>query len=341
MDSSTPPWPAGAATGVGSLPGTDPGEAARLVFGELPDLPHLVELPARGPGADLLGRGAALLAELYVDLQPAGWRLVPRPGADFRRATDLLQRDLDALAAAAEGYNGALKLQVAGPWTLAAGLELQRGDKALSDPGAVRDIAAALAEGAAAHVVDVARRVPGASLSLQLDEPSLPAVLTGEVPTASGFGTLRTVDLPSALDRLRTVLGAVEAAGALPLVHCCAAAPPVGLLVDAGARALSIDATRLTPADDDALGSAVERGVALFLGSVRSTDAELSDVGPTVAPVQSLWRRLGFAPERLAGAVVVTPTCGLAGATPAYARAVLRRCREAGARLVEAPEGAR
>lgn len=322
------------------MPGTDPGHAARLVFGELPDLPHICELPARGPGADLLGRGAALLAELYVDLQPAGWRLVPRPGVDSRRARDLLQRDLDALEEAAEGYAGPLKLQAAGPWTLAAGIELQRGDKALSDPGAVRDIADALADGIVAHLTDVGRRVPGATLLLQLDEPSLPAVLGGRVPTASGFGRLRTVETLVATERLRTVLGAATAANALPLVHCCAAAPPMEFLMDAGARGLSLDGTVLTPADDDAVGVAVEAGVPLFLGTVPSTDAELSDLGPTVAPVQALWRRLGFAPERLAGAIVVTPTCGLAGASPAYARAALRRCREAGQLLVEEPEGA-
>lgn len=333
-------WPPGGATGVGSMPGTDPGEAARLVVGELPDLPHLPELPARGPGADLLGRGAALLAELYVDLQPAGWRLVPRPGVDSRRARDLLQRDLDALEEAAEGYAGALKLQAAGPWTLAAGIELQRGDKALSDPAAVADIAAALAEGVAAHVADVGRRVPGATLLLQLDEPSLSQVLRGEVPTASGFGRLRTVETPVATDRLRTVLAAATAADALPLVHCCAATPPVDLLVAAGARGLSLDATVLTVADDEALGVAVEAGVPLFLGTVPSTDADLSDPGRNVAPVRALWRRLGFAPEALAGAVVVTPVCGLAGASPAYARAALRRCREAGQLLVEEPEGA-
>ncbi len=226
MTRSAPPWPTGAATGVGSLPGTDPREAVRLVLGELPDLPHLPELPARGPGADLVGRGAALLADLYVDLQPAGWRLVPRPGVDLRRARDLLERDLDALTEAAEGYAGALKLQAAGPWTLAAEVELPRGDKALSDPGAVRDIAGALAEGLDAHLADVRRRVPGATLLVQLDEPALPAVLRAHVPTASGFATLRAVDAVTTAERLRTVLAAVAIAGALPLVHCCAPAPP-------------------------------------------------------------------------------------------------------------------
>ncbi len=340
MSSTVSFWPPGAATGVGSMPGTDPGEAARLVFGELPDLPYLPELPARGPGADLLGRGATFLAELYVDLQPAGWRLVPRPGIDSRRARDLLQRDLDALQEAADGYAGALKLQAAGPWTLAAGIELRRGDKALSDPGAVVDIAAALAEGIAAYVADVGRRVPDATLLLQLDEPSLPQVLRGEVPTASGFGRLRAVETPVATDRLRTVLAAVTAASTLPVVHCCATNPPVELLLAAGARGLSLDVTALTTKDDDALGVAVEAGVPLFLGTVPSTDAELSDPGRTVTPVRALWRRLGFEPERLAGAVVVTPTCGLAVASPAYARAALRRCREAGQLLVDEPDGA-
>ena len=41
---------------------TDPVEATRMVFGELP-LPHLPELPARGAGADMIGRGAGFLTE--------------------------------------------------------------------------------------------------------------------------------------------------------------------------------------------------------------------------------------------------------------------------------------
>ncbi|HYZ67105.1 MAG TPA: methionine synthase, partial [Mycobacterium sp.] len=50
-----------AATGIGSWPGSSPREAAEIVVGELRSLPHLVELPARGVGADMIGRAAALL----------------------------------------------------------------------------------------------------------------------------------------------------------------------------------------------------------------------------------------------------------------------------------------
>src|SRR3954453_21335391 len=175
----------GPASGVGSLPGTDPAEAVRVVLGELPGLPHLPELPDRGPGADLIGRTAALLVDLAVDLTPAGWRLVPRAGLDLRRAKDLLERDLDALTAVADGYAGPFKVQAAGPWTLASGLERERGERAVVDPGARRDLAQSLAEGLAAHAADVAARVPGAPGVGQLDEPSVPGLVKGSLPTAS------------------------------------------------------------------------------------------------------------------------------------------------------------
>src|SRR4051795_10232295 len=115
------------ATGVGSLPGVDIHEAVRLVLGELPELPHLPELPARGAAAGMTGRALAVVADLGFDLQPAGWRLTDAPGVDHRRARSLLGEDLDALEehaqAAGLGAGHELKIQVAGPWTLAATVE--------------------------------------------------------------------------------------------------------------------------------------------------------------------------------------------------------------------------
>ena len=303
-----PPWTPGSATGVGSLPGDDIAEAVRFVLGELPDLPHLPELPARGPGADLIGRGAAHLAGLHVDLQPAGWRLAARPGMDERRARDLLARDLDALEQHAEGYTGPLKVQVAGPWTLAASVELPRGNPALADGGAVRDLVGSLAEGLAGHVADLSRRLPGARLFVQLDEPALPAVLRGEVPTVSGFDRLPSVPDPVAEDALRTLVARIRDLGAVPLVHCCAADPPVALARLAGAAAVSVDAARLTDHDDEALGEAVEAGLGLFLGLVPALGPGAPPrIREVVDPARRLWARLGFPPERLPETVVVTP----------------------------------
>ena len=314
----------GPASGVGSLPGTDPAEALRLVLGELPDFAHVPELPARGPGADLIGRSAALLVDLAFDLTPAGWRLVPRPGIDQRRAREFLARDLDALTDVADDYAGPLKVQAAGPWTLAAGLERSRGDRAVVDAGARRDIAQSLTEGLGAFVADVAARVPGARVVVQLDEPSVPAVLQGGLPTVSGFGKLSAVEAHVVEQELAAVVAALPGP---VVVHCCAPRAPLDLFRAAGAGALSFDLGLVQ--DLDAVGTAVEAGVHLMPGVVPGTDADLPPAKATGSRVQAWWRELGFPAEQLHEAVTLTPSCGLAGATPGYARTAMAHVREA------------
>ncbi|WP_433369468.1 methionine synthase [Actinoplanes sp. CA-142083] len=328
------PWPAGAATGIGSLPGTEVAEAQRIVFGELPDLPHLPELPARGPGADIIGRSAGFLVELPVQLYAGRWQMAPRPGKDLRRTADLLERDLDQMTEQGDGFAGTFKVQAAGPWTLAASLDLQIGGRVLRDPGAVRDLTDSLAEGLRRHVDDVRKRLPRATILLQLDEPSLPAVLAGEVPTESGLSAHRAVDAPDAATALRTI---VEVVGVPVVAHCCAPAVPLQVFRDSQAAAVALDLSLLK--DLDPVGEAIEAGIGLFAGAAptRAPAGGQALTGKQVAErVTKLWTRLGFPAARLPEQVVVTPACGLAGATEPYARAVLAACREAGQRLAEA-----
>jgi methionine synthase II (cobalamin-independent) len=322
------------ATGIGSLPGDDIDAALGLVFIELPDLPHLPELPARGPGADMIGRTAAALVDLNVDRQPSGWRLVSRPGIDERRAVEFLDRDLDALAPIAGTHDGPLKVQLAGPWTLAATLQTARGP-VLADAGAVRDVVASLAETVRAHLAEVARRAPYATLTLQIDEPALPGVLAGAVPTASGFGNIRVAEPASVRAALKDV---VAAAGVPVVVHCCAADVPLRLIHDAGAAALSLDlaTARL---DRDVLAELIDAGTKFWLGVVPGLGPGAAPpVRAVVDPVRRLWRDLGFAPERLAGTGVLTPACGLAGASEGWARTAMRLVRQAADVIADAPE---
>ncbi|WP_405361412.1 methionine synthase [Kitasatospora sp. NBC_00085] len=325
----------GAATGVGSLPGTDAREAAKTATGALEHLPFLPELPARGPGADMIGRGAGLLVELFAQTEPSGWRFADHPGRDTRRAHSWLGEDLDALEEFTQGYRGALKVQAVGPWTLAASIELKHGEKALADPGACRDIAGSLAEGLRRHLDDVRKRIPGAEVVLQLDEPSLPAVLAGQVRTASGFQRLRAVDRQVAEEALRELIRGLDAP---VVVHSCAPDVPVPLLRRAGVAGISLDFSLLTDRMDDDLGEAVEAGTMILAGVVPSTDQGVSDPAGSVQGVRTLWRRLGFAPELLGRRVLVTPTCGLAGASPAYARQALSLSARAAQSLVDNPE---
>jgi hypothetical protein len=342
---SSAPWPPGAATAIGSMPGTDPLEAATVVVGELPDLPHLPELPGRGLGTDIIGRATALLVDIAVEVVPSAYRVTGRPGADHRRTVDQLRRDLDAFEHAIEraGTRPALaKVQVAGPWTLTSEVELPRGHRVLTDPGALREFTESLAEGLRGHVAEVRKRT-GADVVVQFDEPSLPAVLAGVLPTPSKLGTVRAVAEPDARDTLAALVSAArEATGQPVIVHCCAPRPPVALLREAGADAIALDATLLegTPAVlTDQLGEAFDGGCVLFLGLVPTIEPATPPTLERLArPALDLVDRLGFARELLAERAVPTPTCGLAGASAAWARRALALARDLGKGFVEPPE---
>jgi len=328
------------ASGIGSWPDTDVRAALAAVRDLLSEdgLPYLPELPARGPGADMIGRTAGLLADLAVDLQPMGWRFVDRGGRDAHRTSGLLREDLDELAEAFDGYQGDLKVQIAGPWTLASSIWLHRGERSVVDAGATRDLIASLAEGLRVHLDEVAHLVPGASLVVQIDEPGLPAVLAGRLPTASGFGRIRAIDATAAAEGLREVVAA--AAGRHTVVHCCAPDVPFVLLRDTGIGAVSVDLAQLSPKGWESLAATIESGVDLWAGVIATdgaapraeakTEARFerrsgaraeAKVTGVIGPLVAAWRRVGLPVQDLSG-VTLTPACGLAGATPAKARSV-------------------
>jgi methionine synthase II (cobalamin-independent) len=326
-------------TGIGSWPGTEFADAVKIAFAECSDLPYLPELPARGSHAQLVGRSTALLAGLAVDLQPAGWRLTDASGRDHRAARSTLRSDLDVLEEQAQDYRGPYKISVAGPWTLAALMERPRGDRVLADAGARRDLDQSLAQGLADLVAELRRRLPGLDLLVQLDEPLLPAVLAGAVPTASGFSRHRVVDLPELSEALAHVVELLGGADGTPVVvHCCAAGLPIDLVRRAGVSTVSVDLDQLAPADWDALGSGVEEGLSLWLGAL-PTDSAPTDppFSPDDVARRALGplRRLGLDPALLTSRLVLTPACGLAGATGRGAVQALRTVRTAAGILTE------
>ena len=233
---------------------------------------------------------------------------------------------------------------------------------AVADPGAVADLTASLAEGAAAHVTEVLKRVPGAQLVVQLDEPSLPAVAEGEVPTASGLSRLAAVEEDTLRDGLAQVLASIRG---YTVVHCCATTVPFGIIRAAGAGAVSFDLSQLRRGEEDAVAELAEAGMGLLTGAVpavaEQAAAGTADAGPrrdgpavggsgpgggsaeareSAERVIRLWRRLGLSLTTCAQQTVITPACGLAGSSPAQARAVLTRCREAASMLPELIEEA-
>lgn len=329
-------------SGVGSWPGESTREAVvavRDLLGEADGLgmPYLPELPARGPGADLVGRSAALLADLAVDLQPSGWRFTDRPGRDLARTRSFWRQDLDELAEAYDGYAGPLKIQVAGPWTLAASIELNRGERSVTDEGARRDLVASLAEGVRQHVREVQRLVPGAVLTVQLDEPSVVSVLRGELPTASGYGRVRPVDRVEVADGIRAVR---EAHDGDVVLHSCHPDAPVQVLAATGVSALALDLTDASPQRWEAVAAAVESGVRLWAGvvPVAAVGDSAGAVRDATARVLDGFSRVGLPVVALAD-VTVTPACGMPALTPQGAIGVSRVSIDTARELTEKEQG--
>jgi methionine synthase II (cobalamin-independent) len=310
------------------MPGTDPDWACAVVMDELPEFPYLPELPGRGVGADMIGRTASLLVDLSVETTPRGWKFASRPGRDQRAAASFLSFDLDAIQVAADGYTGAFKISVCGPLTLAARIELSRSmNPALADSGALADLTTSLAEGIAAHVRGVRERIPGATVVVQLDEPALPAVLAGRVPTASGLSVVPALDPIVASATLRSVLAAHTA---LTAVHCCASDYPFLLMKEVGAGAVSFDLALLRSADIDGIAELADAGLGLLTGALPTGGGgESATPRQTARAVATMWQHTSLEPERLARQVVLTPACGLARLSPEAARAALAHCRDA------------
>src|ERR1700722_8963081 len=187
----------------------------------------VVELPAGGGGADMGGRAGALLVDVAIDTVPRGYRVAARPGAVTRRAVSLLDEDIDALEEAWEiaglrGNGRPVKIQAPGPITLAAELELANGHRAITDLGALHDIAASLAEGVAALGAWWSLRLD-TPVVVKFDEPLLPAAVAGRLTGVTTLSPVAPIDETLATTLLDTC---AAAAGAEISVHSCGATVP-------------------------------------------------------------------------------------------------------------------
>ena len=336
-----------AVTGRGPWPGTDVLEAQSIVVGVLADtppeidgMPFTVQLAARGPVADATGSAVALLVDLPVELGTHGWKLADGRGRDGARARSLRREDLDALAVAAHGYVGPLVVPVTGPLTLAATLYLARGDRVLSDRGAVEEIAESYAVGVGEHVAAVRRAVPGAVVTLLVHEPLLVEVLAGTVRTFSGYAALRSVPGPVAGERIGSVVRAARAVGVEHVaVHAGSSCSVLATAAAAGTDAVVLAVAGLDDSAWERVAETSEGGVALWfelpapsMPPVRQDGVRRADL--VVQP----WRRVGLPVTGLRD-VVLLPGDINAGATPDRARAALADAVQVALVVAERAEG--
>ncbi len=317
-------------TGIGSLSGENPEQAAQLVFDLFAELPFIPELPDRGVGSDFIGRSAGMLHDLHVDLQPSGWRIVDKAGADERRSQGAMSHSVDAFHEIFDGFEGRIKIQVAGPLTLAALLETSRAGAILSDEIATKDVAQSLAYGVELMVADLRRRLPGVtSIVVQLDEPLITQIMRGAIKSASGFGRIR---IPSQ-DEVISLIALFARDNEL-VMHSCAESVPIELIGRTAVNALSLDATLVGRAEYDLLAELDDRGKSIWFGILGGVDGHLPPVSTTVTFVQNLARNIGLPP----GGVALTHRCGLAGASPHYVQKSTKHLSEVSQELQERSE---
>jgi methionine synthase II (cobalamin-independent) len=131
----------------------------------------------------------------------------------------------------------------------------------------------------------------------------------------------------------------VAAAGADVVLHCCASGLPWKILQRSAIHAVSVDASTLTAADLDGVGEFVESGRPVMLGVVPSTAPparpSVEEMAKAAAAVTD---RLGFPRSVMRERIGITPACGLAGATPQWARTAIELAQKAADAFAEDPD---
>ncbi|GEE03624.1 putative methionine synthase, vitamin-B12 independent [Gordonia spumicola] len=325
MNDVAPRLPTGLGTGLGPMPGVDPAEAVAIVSGET-DFAFVPELPARGVGADSVGRAGAILIDLPFEMVHDAYRLTSRPGSVTRRARDLLARDLDALE---EHWDSSglidtgrlLKVQSCGPFTFSAQVELRNGHKLVRDRGARMDVVASMSDGLAEHVRELRRRL-GAEVVVQLDEPQVDAVLNGSVQPLTRLDAIPPVPVSLVAQRLEEMAATIGA----PMILNGGATPQSDLCPLLSSYSVTVDLSRPLPDEQkDKMAEFLDGGGVMLAAVVPASPPAVPVTADQLAQrLAALIDEIGLDRGVLRDNVVVTPTGGFAGTTPAWAAAGLR-----------------
>lgn len=344
-------------------PGTDPVVANQVVLGVIADppsgvgsLPGLLVLPHRGPAAAPIGRTLAVVESMPVSLEPHGWRLAGRPSVEQRRARHTLDGDIEQFALGLAGFPGPVQVPVVGPFSLAAALWLRVGERAIADPSARDDVVASLALGLTrlldqlAFARDLPALLPGvsevppgvsgpphglseappadrpaAAAQILLQEPWLPKILAGTMPTFSGRGSLPALRPDTIADGLRALAAALHPHELVLQIPPDVAAfdwiRSTGAVSLEHPLTLQLDATQLDKRGWERLAELLEAGVALRWRSVPIPHPGEPRPDPREVATRMLrhLREVGLRPAALP--IAVAP--GLADGGPVAAQASL------------------
>lgn len=296
--------PAGAVTGIGSLPFADPAEAVDFVASAVPEVPFWPQLPGRDPAEGMITQSLSLgwnglrrregTVSLFVDeADLPDFKAVLRSAAPDLGEHEAAGFAAFRRAARAGAFPDAavVKGQLTGPMTL-AWFVICADEPVIARPSVVEALADRVVRQATWQVR--ALRALDLPVLIFLDEPAL-AVLTqlGSGAWAAGV--------------LREVCDAIRLAGAIVGIHCCTVPVDFRLLRGARPDVISFDAWRATVTID----------AQAWWDAGGLTAFGLAPSGPQTPEPGDLFQRwlaaatLGGDPVSVARCSLVTPTCGL------------------------------
>ena len=324
-----------AATGIGSVPFTDPQETVALILEHMPLIPYWPQMVRLGYPEEMVAQAACGLPGFKVDVAAHTVGLdpdLPRDLALGQFYEAVLGGDLAPFAFKPEDAQGftallekvasqgdgcqALKGQLAGPVTFSGMVKDLEGKPVLYD----RELTQALSQGLARKAAWQARKFR------ELDKT---AVIFFDEPILTGFGSAYLpISRVEVLEILTQTLEAARLAGPLFLgIHCCGNTD-WSLLLEAPMDILSFDSygffenLRLY---EKPLKAFLARGGRLAWGLV-PTGEELKE-----ETTDSLWRRFQDQVSQLAAdqklsireilsQALLTPACGMGYLSPQYAQ---------------------
>jgi hypothetical protein len=335
-----------AATGIGSVPFTDPEEAVVLILKRLPQVPFWPQMVRLGFREEMGPQAVRGLPTLKVDGAAKAVQVDPDETRDQALAQfyeAVLAGDLDSFALEPEEARGffallaaiaaqgnacqALKGQLAGPVTLAGLVKDPAGKPILYD----LEMTQAVCQGLAGKAAWQARK---------FRELGKEAVIFFDEPYLSGFGSAYLpISREAVIDILSQTLEAARGFGPVTLgVHCCGNTD-WSMLMEAPIDILSFDSfgyfdsLRLY---EKALMKYLGRGGWLAWGLVPTGEALEEETGDSLwsrfqAQVQELGA-LGRGPKEILSQALLTPACGMGYLSPEAARRGLAMLSDLSAR---------
>ncbi len=309
------------ATGIGSLPHTDPKEACRLIWDLLPEIPFWPQLPKRSPLENMYYQYAENMPGLVVKKDGGFYIDDGKEGfyEELERFYEIfLSEDVEPFRISREYAAGlytwtegeehlrfacAIKGQVTGP--VSFGLQVTQKDRrSILYNDTLRDVMTKQLLRKAQWQVALMKQINPRPVML-LDEPYL-----------SAFGSAFTsLDRETVLSLFKEIFSGIDS---IKGIHCCGNTD-WSLVLDSCPDILSFDAYSYMDSIflyKEHLVRFLDRGGIIAWGIVPTNKSDIKKETPEdlLARLESAWERLialGFDQKRILAQSIITPACGL------------------------------